>query len=98
MLYISSLLAADHVAVEDFPHEQGTNGCIPMRLVLPTPGHQTVLLLHFPELLSPLSLADCWKAPDIDVVVSSMVPRCETFRAASLQEWTQSFISTIKGW
>ena len=82
MLYISSLLAADHVAVEDFPHEQGTNGCIPMRLVLPTPGHQTVLLLHFPELPSPPSLEVSRKAPDINVVVSCVAIGKLLFRAS----------------
>ena len=50
-----------------------------MRLVLCGLGHQTVQLRHISGLLSPPSLAVAWKAPDIDVVVSSMVPRCEIF-------------------
>ena len=50
-----------------------------MRLVLCGLGHQTVLLLHISGLLSPPSLAVAWKAPDRDVVFSSIVPRCENF-------------------
>ena len=46
--------------------------------------HQIVLLLHFPEFLSSPSLVSL-KTPDIDVVVSSVVPRCETFREASIR-------------
>ena len=56
-----------------------------MRLVFCGPGHQIALLLHFPGLFSPPSVALSWKTPDIDVVVSSMVPRCETFLEASIR-------------
>ena len=56
-----------------------------MRLVFCGLGHHIVQLLHFPDVLSPPSLAVSWKTPDIDVVVPSMVPRCETFREASIR-------------
>ena len=65
-----------------------------MRLVFCGLGHQIVLLLHFPELLSatPSSLLE---TPDIGVVVFSMVPRCETFREASILDVYISIVCCV---
>ena len=56
-----------------------------MRIVFCGLGHQIVLLLQYSKLLSPPSLAVSWKMYDINVVASSMVPLCETFREDSIR-------------